>query len=162
MSGVSGVKSPDISEQPNTRGSSEGAATGGCRLSNEASHLPVCPCSTTSAESGPVDDLHLATICNDKSILRGGPWSPRFREIFAKAGMKLNDPANKLPLEGHQGPHPYEYHRLVYQTLRRATQTCRSVAECRVRLTGALQDLAQQIATPGTELNRLVTRANPR
>jgi len=28
-----------------------------------------------------VDQHHIATIANDKSSARGGPWSPRFREI---------------------------------------------------------------------------------
>ena len=105
---------------------------------------------------------HIATICNDKSTLRGGPWTPGFREIFSKAGMKLDDPANKMPLEGHYGPHPERYHQLVYDRLRGATRTCRSVEECRSRLTRALARLAEEISTPGTELNQLVTKAKPR
>jgi hypothetical protein len=43
-----------------------------------------------------------------------------------------------------------------------ATKACRSVVECRARLTGALKALAKQIATPGTELNQLVTKQQPR
>jgi hypothetical protein len=53
-----------------------------------------------------IETHHIATICNDKSSLRGGPWTPRFRKIFAKAGMKLDDPANKLPIPEHKGPIP--------------------------------------------------------
>jgi hypothetical protein len=33
-------------------------------------------------------------------------WTPRFRAIFARAGMSLEDPANKMPLPGHYGPQP--------------------------------------------------------
>ncbi|WP_224361184.1 AHH domain-containing protein [Hyalangium versicolor] len=108
-----------------------------------------------------VQTHHIATICNDKSTARGGPWTPRFREIFAKAGMELDDLTNELPISGHRGPHPQQYHEMVYQTLRRATANCRSVADCRLRLTSALRELASQIATPGTKLNRLVTRTEP-
>ena len=112
-----------------------------------------------SGGKGPcVDTHHIATVCNDKETKNGGPWTPRFREIFARAGMSLEDPANKLPLPGHYGPHPERYHRLILDALNGATATCRTVVECRAALTDELQRLAKQIATPGTELNQLVTR----
>ncbi|SET86586.1 AHH domain-containing protein [Stigmatella erecta] len=112
-----------------------------------------------SRDKGPcVETHHIATICNDKDAKRGGPWTPRFREIFAKAGMSLEDPANKMPLPGHYGPHPQRYHEIVYEELYAATRTCRSVVECREGLTRALKALAKEAATPGTELNQLVTR----
>jgi hypothetical protein len=109
-----------------------------------------------------VETHHIATRCNEQDTSRGGPWTPRFREIFDAAGMTLEDPANKMPLKGHYGPHPQKYHERVYQALRDATIDCRSIVECRVRLTGALKELARKIATPGTELNQLVTRQAPR
>ncbi|MFL5344603.1 MAG: AHH domain-containing protein [Hyalangium sp.] len=109
--------------------------------------------------NGPcVDTHHIATVCNDKDTRRGGPWTPRFREIFAKAGMSLEDPANKMPLPGHYGPHPERYHQIILKELTEATETCRTVVECRQALTGALRALAKEIATPGAELNQLVTR----
>jgi hypothetical protein len=112
-----------------------------------------------SGGTGPcIDTHHIATVCNDKSTARGGPWTPRFREIFAKAGMSMEDPANKMPLPGHKGPHPERYHQIVLDELYRATVTCRSIVDCRERLTRALKALAKDIATPGTELNQLVTR----
>jgi hypothetical protein len=109
-----------------------------------------------------VETHHIATICNDKSTARGGAWTPRFRSIFARAGMTLDDPANKMPLPGHYGPHPERYHQLVYKELLDATVNCRSVMECRDGLTRALRALVKEIATPGTELNQLVTRQPPR
>jgi hypothetical protein len=109
-----------------------------------------------------IETHHIATICNDTSSARGGPWTPRFREIFAKAGMSMEDPANKMPLPGHYGPHPERYHQIVLKELRDATKTCRSVVDCREALTGALRKLARQIAAPGTELNQLVTQAKQR
>jgi hypothetical protein len=105
-----------------------------------------------------IETHHIATICNKKDTKRGGPWTPRFQEIFAKAGMSMEDPANKLPLPGHYGPHPERYHQIVMDSLSEATVTCRSVIECRAALSDALRRLAKQIATPGTKLNQLVTR----
>jgi hypothetical protein len=109
-----------------------------------------------------VEVHHIATICNDTSPQRGGQWTPRFRKIFARAGMTLDDPANQLPLPGHYGPHPQRYHEIVHEELNKATAACRSVVDCRERLTRALKALAKDIATPGTELNQLVTRQPPR
>jgi hypothetical protein len=119
----------------------------------------VAMAATPSRGNGPcVETHHIATICNDKSTARGGTWSPRFRAIFARAGMTLDDPANKMPLPGHYGPHPERYHKIVYKILNDATTTCRSVVECGENLREALRQLAKEIATPGTELNQLVTR----
>ncbi len=109
-----------------------------------------------------VETHHIATVCNNKSTARGGQWTPRFREIFAKAGMSMEDPANKLPLAGHYGPHPERYHRIIFDELYRATLTCRSVVDCRQKLKEALKELSKEIATPGTELNQLVTRQQAR
>jgi hypothetical protein len=108
-----------------------------------------------------IETHHIATICNDKSSLRGGPWTPRFRRLFAKAGMKLNDEANKLPVPGHKGPHPQQYHEIIFNRLSEALRSCRSVEVCRQRLTRELHALAKEIATPGTELNQLITKGHP-
>jgi hypothetical protein len=100
---------------------------------------------------------HIATIANRKSALRGGPWTPQFEKLFARAGMRLKDSENIVPLPRHKGPHPKRYHQLVYNRLENALGNCNSIAECRMRLLPALDDLARQIAIPGTELNRLLT-----
>jgi hypothetical protein len=111
---------------------------------------------------GRVDLHHIATIENSKSTLRGGPWTPRFQKIFAKAGMRMKDVENTVPIEGHKGPHPERYHQIVYDELFRATKSCRSITECRAVLTMALDRLAREIATPGTELNQLIIQGAPR
>jgi hypothetical protein len=113
---------------------------------------------TTPSTDPCVETHHIATRCNEKDSSRGGPWTPRFREIFDAAGMTLEDPANKMPLQGHYGPHPRRYHELVFNELRAATLGCRSVMDCRKRLTEALRELSKDIATPGSELNQLVTQ----
>jgi hypothetical protein len=106
---------------------------------------------------GRIENHHIATIANTKSALRGGPWTPLFEKLFARAGMQLKDAENIVPIRGHKGPHPQRYHEIVYGRLDNALGDCSTIAECRGRLVTALDDLAKKIATPGTELNRLVT-----
>ncbi len=100
---------------------------------------------------------HIATNKNTESDARGGPWTPRFQKIFDKAKMSLDDEANIAEIEGHQGPHPEEYHQRVFRRLNDATMTCRSASQCQEMLKKELQRLAKEIATPGTLLNRLIT-----
>ena len=71
--------------------------------------------------------------------------------------MRLKDRENIIPIPGHRGPHPQRYHEIVYRRLQEALGECHTLVECRARLTSALKKLANEIATPGTELNRLVT-----
>ena len=112
--------------------------------------------------TGPVQDHHIATDKNDKSIARGGPWTPRFKKIFDRAGMKQSDVENRVPIESHQGPHPEKYHRIVFKELDEAVSNCRTTAECRSALIKALDRLAKEIATAGKELNQLVTKGTGR
>jgi hypothetical protein len=123
--------------------------------------ITLSPSAVAMAAMGPderTEDHHLATIRNEKSAARGGPWTPRFRDLFKKAGMELKDPENVVPLKGHKGPHPQEYHQLVFRRLSEATEGCRTVQACRKALTDALQELADEAILKGTEINRLLTR----
>ncbi|ATB50288.1 AHH domain-containing protein [Corallococcus macrosporus] len=103
---------------------------------------------------------HLATNKNSRSAARGGPWTPKFEKIFKKAGMELKDPENIVPISGHKGPHPQEYHDLVHERLYDATRACRKVSDCREALIRALRRLATEVSTPGSRLNRLVTQGS--
>ncbi|QRN96166.1 AHH domain-containing protein [Archangium violaceum] len=91
--------------------------------------------------------------------MRGGPWTPRFEKIFAKAGMSLDARENQVYLEAHQGPHPEEYHDEVYERLREAVSRCRTQQSCRARLVDALGRIADEVCTPGSRLHRLVTKS---
>ncbi|NVI96996.1 AHH domain-containing protein [Myxococcus sp. AM009] len=102
---------------------------------------------------------HIATNKWWDSTNSGGPWSPIFQKLFDRAGMSLDDAANKVRVRGHKGPHPVEYHLEVFRRLQFATRRCRSIHQCRESLTAELRDLAVQVSKPGTELNKLVTRA---
>ncbi|WP_422724028.1 AHH domain-containing protein [Hyalangium rubrum] len=73
--------------------------------------------------------------------------------------MSLNDPANKVRVRGHVGPHPQEYHEEVFERLRRAMQDCSSIQRCQQALRAELRELAQEIAAESSYLNKLVTRS---
>jgi hypothetical protein len=107
-------------------------------------------------EEGPLH--HIATVENEKSLARGGPWTPTLKKFFDKAGMSMEDAANKVHIPGHKGPHPREYHQQVYERLRDAVKHCETTAQCRESLTQELGKLAKELQKAGSELNKLVTR----
>jgi hypothetical protein len=101
---------------------------------------------------------HLCTNKNEVSDSNGGPWTPLFEELFARAGMSLDDPANIVYLREHKGPHPEEYHRDILQRIDGALGSCRTRTECRAKLVRALDEIAGEVCTPGSKLNKLATR----
>lgn len=116
---------------------------------------------TATPNEGCQDDAqwhHIATVENSKSPLRGGPWTPRFKRLFERAGLSMENAANKVRIRGHRGPHPEEYHRRVFGQLLRALGDCPNVEKCRRKLTVALESLSRSISTPGSDLHDLVTR----
>ena len=118
------------------------------------------PVAMAQAGTEKVEDCrwhHIATDKNEESDARGGPWTPIFQRIFDRAGLSLNDAANMVCVIGHKGPHPREYHELVFERLVASTSTCSTVAQCRADVVAELARLRRTIATPGTKLNRLVT-----
>jgi hypothetical protein len=105
---------------------------------------------------------HIATVENEKSTLRGGPWTQRFKQLFDKAGMSMEDPANKVSIKGHKGPHPEAYHKEVYRRLRDATSTCRSTLDCRNALVTELRQMAQELTDGSSKLYKLLSEGAPR
>ena len=104
------------------------------------------------------DIHHIATVENEKSPARGGPWTPRLKKFFDKAGMSMEDPTNKVRIPGHKGPHPEAYHQEVYERLEKVVRRCETTAQCRDALTRELGKLAEQLQHVGSKLNKLVTR----
>ena len=90
------------------------------------------------------------------SAATGGPWTPKFQPLFRRAGVDMDDAANKVFVAGHHGPHPQEYHEYVYNALLRATKG--KVGDEYTRAFKVrLASLKVQCATPGTYLNGLLT-----
>ncbi|MCP3138946.1 AHH domain-containing protein [Pyxidicoccus xibeiensis] len=115
------------------------------------------------AASGPVDgeghEHHIATNKWKDATHSGGPWTPKLQRLFDRAGMSLDDPANRVRVPGHKGPHPQDYHEEVFRRLREATDDCLTIQHCREGLMGELRALAVEIRTPATRLNKLVTKS---
>ncbi len=107
-------------------------------------------------EAATETEHHIATNKNWISTLRGGPWSPRFEKLFKKAGLTLEDAANKVRIPAHRGPHPEAYHDEIYFRLTRATRNKRGIAY-KNALLSELQLIAHDASSRGTRLNRLLT-----
>jgi hypothetical protein len=92
-----------------------------------------------------VGQLH--HVATDKAIKSG--FTEAFQRIFAKAGMSLQHPANKVVLEGHAGRHAASYHQHVLQRLQASTDGLSGQAYTQALLAelGALR--AELIRSPG-------------
>jgi hypothetical protein len=77
--------------------------------------------------------------------------------MFDKAGMSMNDSDNIVQVLDHYGPHPEEYHQEVFNRLVAATQGLEGDAYEQA-LRDELGTMAEELATPGTRLNLLVTQ----
>ncbi|HKK74566.1 MAG TPA: polymorphic toxin-type HINT domain-containing protein [Saprospiraceae bacterium] len=109
-------------------------------------------------KKGPVH--HLATNKNKKSTVRGGPWTPRFEKIFNNAGLDINrGTENLVPVPGHKGPHPEEYHTYVYDALLSATQGLKGgTKEYRNAVTQTLAKIKKEATTSGSQVNKWLTK----
>ncbi|NNB88409.1 AHH domain-containing protein [Corallococcus exiguus] len=105
---------------------------------------------------GPVH--HICTNKNKVSTASGGPWTPACEEIFEKAGMTLEDAANKVRLKGHEGPHPEIYHNQVVNRLQTAVRTCRTTETCRAKLLNELANIANELLTAGSDLRSYIVK----
>ncbi|CAH0444654.1 hemagglutinin repeat-containing protein [Ralstonia pseudosolanacearum] len=101
-------------------------------------------------------------ICTDKNCVstnNGGPWTPKFAKLFDGADMSLQDQANKVLVDGHVGPHPQEYHDTVYRRLNEAVADLPpKTPQYQQALRDELARISNEIKTPGTQLNKLVTK----
>ncbi|HEX5751136.1 MAG TPA: AHH domain-containing protein [Archangium sp.] len=126
-------------------------------LSMAARGSPAGTPARTAPSNRKAELHHIATIENEKSTLRGGPWTKAFKPIFDKAGMSMKDPANTVSLPGHRGPHPEAYHQAVFRHLKTATENCPNQQACAVALRQALRELAAEISDTGSLLHKLLT-----
>ena len=101
---------------------------------------------------------HLATDKNSISALRGGPWTPRFEDLFAQAGMSLSAKENRVYIQGHKGPHSKAYHQEVHRRLEAVLLQCHTPKQCRSFLVEELKRIADDVCTPGTLLHQLLTQ----
>ncbi|MBK8254536.1 MAG: AHH domain-containing protein [Polyangiaceae bacterium] len=98
---------------------------------------------------------HVMTNKNRVSSSSGGPWTPKFEYMANKAGMTLEDAANKVRVPGHGGPHPRAYHDAVYRRLSQVTEGLEGDEFTRV-FRSELDAIRAEVSTPGSELNQLL------
>jgi hypothetical protein len=140
---------------PALAGAFAGAGTGSLIVLMAAGNIPDGELPKSNApSSGPLH--HLGTNKNFVSTARGGPWSPKFKSIFDKAGLDLDDALNKINVPGHKGPHPEAYHQLVYDRLIAATKGLRG-ANYKAALEAELAALKVEATTVGSIINKLLT-----
>ncbi len=87
---------------------------------------------------------HIAT---NKNWIRDPQWSKRFQELFARAGMSLDEAANimEFPAEFHKGPHAQAYHRGVYRRLQDAIAGLDDPVQIRAALEAKLRAIAEEL-----------------
>lgn len=113
-----------------------------------------------SALKQKVQEHHLATNKNKVSTVRGGPWTPRFQKFFEGAGLDINTAKeNLVSLVGHAGPHPEAYHQYVFDRLATATKGLKPKTPAfRDAVVQTLEDIADKARTPGTQVNKWLTK----
>jgi hypothetical protein len=99
---------------------------------------------------------HIAT--NKREQAAQGPRTFDYEELFSGTGIDIDGPANAVCLAEHKGPHPVEYHDIVYGALANARGSAqRPDAKSADRMKASLAELAASLLHPGSCLNRLVT-----
>lgn len=103
---------------------------------------------------------HIATDKWEVSTRNGGPWTPKFRQMFEAAGMDIStDPLNIADVAGHRGPHPRSYHEEVFERLDDAVfGKAEKTSEYRQAFRAELAKMKDEVVQPGTSLNDGATR----
>lgn len=96
---------------------------------------------------------HIAT---NKNRIKGQKWTEKFEPFFKKAGLDINKAeANLVEVIGHKGPHPEAYHQYVLDRLKRSVSGIRAnTAKYTEAVTNALNSIAKQAKTPGSQVNK--------
>jgi filamentous hemagglutinin len=102
-------------------------------------------------------------ICTDKCDIgpNGNPaWTPEFRRFFDNAGLDIDSEINKIAVPGHRGRHPQEYHQYVYAEITQSVQNLSmNTPQYKAALERALTRLEVEAVTPGSQMNRWLTRS---
>ena len=83
----------------------------------------------------------------------------------------LNDPKNKVAVEGHKGPHGEDYHKEIYNRLEAAgargeekarkegiTEESKIIEQGAKEFIKELQKLSKECSTEGERLNKIITK----
>ncbi|KAB8027422.1 FG-GAP-like repeat-containing protein [Fluviispira multicolorata] len=115
-----------------------------------------------SVEASKDEKAQIHHICTDKNYVsksNGGPWTPKFEELFEDVKMSMQDDLNKVSVPGHKSRHSEEYHTTVYERLIKAVDG-KTGDESKQSFRSELTNLKKEIATRGSELNNMVRRVD--
>ncbi len=69
----------------------------------------------------------------------------------------MKDVANKIPLPGHQGPHPQKYHAEIFRRLREVTNRCgTNTQQCRQAFLDELEKMKLELNDESSQLRKLL------
>lgn len=87
-------------------------------------------------------------------------WTKEFQRFFDGADLNINRATeNLVPVPGHRGPHPVEYHKYVYVTLDQATRgLIPGTPAYRAAVTTTLESIKSQAVIGGSQVNKWLTR----
>jgi hypothetical protein len=72
--------------------------------------------------------------------------------------MSLQAPENLIEIEGHKGAHGPDYNKIILSRLKEAIKGLLAHTEAyKEALKQALRGLKQELAKPGSQLNRMIT-----
>jgi filamentous hemagglutinin len=79
--------------------------------------------------------------------------------LFDGAGLDLNSPENLVPISGHYGRHPDEYHQYVYDKISGAVIGIpKNTPEYKAALVDTLDFIKSEAVIPGSMVNNWLTK----
>ncbi len=97
-----------------------------------------------------IDIHHIATIYDGKV-----GWGSKFKYMFSKLGLDVEGDYNKVPLQGHVGPHPQWYHEVIYARLSDAARK-----GGKTEFLNELGRIRNEILDPNSIFNIVLTNGN--
>lgn len=116
---------------------------------------PTIPTAKPAVAPPTVHCHHICTTRNPVSSNQGGPWTPRFKPMFEKAGLSMENALNKVRVPGHRGPHPGSYHREVFDRLSGATSGLEGAAYGQA-FRNELKQMGMELQIEGSRLHNIL------
>jgi filamentous hemagglutinin len=100
-------------------------------------------------------NVEIHHVCSNNNCT----WTPEFKKLFDNAGLDLNSPENLVPISGHYGPHPPEYHQYVHDKLSIAVENINpNTPEYKAALVNTLDFIKAESVIPGSTVNNWLTK----
>jgi len=112
----------------------------------------------STLDKGSSDWVHDHHVSTDKHT---SYWTDQFKKLFDRAGLNISKAKeNIVKVINHQGPHPDEYHKYIYNRLVKATSKAKNDEEFRALFIKELKRLGKECQRVGSRLNKMITSAS--